>query len=57
MAHSFDPYYQWLDFEPGQTPADYYQLLGIDPQENDPAVISLAADRLTAKIRGNRPGE
>ncbi len=57
MSESFNPYLEWLGFTGGQQPADYYELLGIDRFQNDPAVISHAADVLTSRIRRVRPGQ
>lgn len=46
----FDPYLIWLDIPPHERPATYYRLLGLRPLENDPQVISAAADRVIAHV-------
>ena len=56
MADSFNPYVQWLGYTGGQRPIDYYELLGLDRFQNDPAAIGHAADVLTSQIRRVRPG-
>ena len=56
MSESFNPYVQWLGYTGGQRPTDYYELLGLDRFQNDPAAIGHAADVLTSQIRRVRPG-
>jgi len=56
LADSFDPYREWLGLCVGPRPPDHYTLLEIDRFEDDPAVISRAADVQMAKIRKVRPG-
>ena len=56
MAEAFDPYVQWLGRQGGQRPSNHYELLGIGLFQSDPAVVARAADTLTARIRGIRPG-
>jgi hypothetical protein len=47
----FDPYEKWLGIPTDRRPVDYYQLLGIDPEEADDAVIQEAAEQQVAKLR------
>ncbi|HUT89097.1 MAG TPA: hypothetical protein VMY37_06360 [Thermoguttaceae bacterium] len=56
MEEAFNPYRDWLGIEGGRPPGNHYELLGIDLFEGDPGVIAQAADVLTARIRGIRPG-
>ena len=46
----FDPYHKWLGIKPGQRPPTHYQLLGIEPDEQDPEVIEEAAVRQTTHL-------
>jgi hypothetical protein len=57
VSESFNPYLEWLGFSGGQRPADYYELLGIDRFQSDPAAIGHAADVLTSRTRRVRPGQ
>jgi hypothetical protein len=45
MPVRFDPYYKWLGIPQSEQPAHHYRLLGIQPFESDPDVISNAADQ------------
>jgi len=56
VEEAFNPYSEWLGIQGGRRPANHYELLGIKPYETDAAVIAQAADKLTARIRGIRPG-
>ncbi len=49
MPGSFDPYTTWLGVRPSP-PAHYYALLGLDPFESEPPIISEAVERQTAKV-------
>ena len=51
MAHSFDPYHQWLGISPKDQPPNHYRLLGVDLFESDLDVISNAADQRMAHVR------
>lgn len=51
MAQEFDPYHTWLGIPPSERPADHYRLLGVPRLEQDPDVISNAADARMAFIR------
>ena len=56
MPVEFNPYREWLGLECGPLPPNYYQLLGIEPDEPDVRVIHAAADRAMAHVRSHRPG-
>ncbi len=51
MAEPFDPYHKWLGIPPKDQPPNYYRLLAIELFEDDPEIISNAADRLMAHVR------
>jgi hypothetical protein len=53
----FDPYCEWLGIPRGETPATYYQLLAIGPNERDTEVIKEAALRQTACVRVHQIGQ
>ncbi|NQU25056.1 MAG: hypothetical protein HQ567_27535, partial [Candidatus Nealsonbacteria bacterium] len=57
MPESFDPYVQWLGIRDPQRPPDHYRLLGVEPLEADPDVLSNAADRQMAHVRTFQAGE
>ncbi len=54
---SFNPYHEFLGLDPRLTAPTYYQLLGLVPEESDPARITAAAERALAQVRGCRPGQ
>ena len=56
MEQSFDPYRKWLGIPPDEQPPDHYRLLGIARFEDDPDVISGAADRQMAHVRTFQTG-
>ncbi|MBN2578515.1 MAG: hypothetical protein JXB10_05940 [Pirellulales bacterium] len=56
MPESFDPYHKWLGIRPKDQPPHHYRLLGIDLFENDPDVISSAADQRMAHVRSFQTG-
>lgn len=56
MSEPFDPYVEWLGVTVGRQPANHYELLGVPLYENDPAIISQAADARIARLRRERPG-
>jgi cytoskeletal protein RodZ len=53
---AFDPYHKWLGIAPNEQPPNHYRLLGIRTFEDDPDVISAAADRQMAFIRQHANG-
>ncbi len=53
---TFDPYYKWLGIPPEEQPPHHYRLLGIRIFEEDPDVISSAADRQMAHVRSFQTG-
>ncbi|MBP3695456.1 MAG: hypothetical protein J6J31_13595 [Thermoguttaceae bacterium] len=57
MSNAFDPYYTWLGISPAEQPPNHYRLLGIPLYENNPDVISNAADRQMAHIRTFQGGK
>lgn len=57
MAASFDPYHVWLGIPPSEQPPNFYRLLGIPPFEDNPDVISSAADRQMAHLRSFQTGK
>lgn len=57
MAEHFDPYLQWLGIRDPQRPPNYYRLLGVEPYESDPVVITHAADRQMAHVRKFQAGK
>lgn len=57
MSNAFDPYYTWLGISPAEQPPNHYRLLGIALYENNPDVISNAADRQMAHIRTFQSGK
>ncbi len=54
---SFDPYLKWLGIRDPQRPPNHYRLLGIEPFESDPDVISSAADRQMSHLRKYQHGQ
>lgn len=56
MAAVFDPYRKWLGIPPKDQPPHFYRLLGIDPFESDPDVISAAADGRMAQLKTVQAG-
>lgn len=53
---SFDPYHQWLGIPAEQQPPDAYQLLGIRRFEQNPTVISNAAERQLLMLKSLQNG-
>jgi hypothetical protein len=51
MAQKFDAYYKWFGIRPDEQPPNYYRLLGIQAFEQDPDVISNAADQRMSHLR------
>lgn len=56
MPQEFDPYRKWLGIPPHDQPPNHYRLLGIAAFEDDPDVISNAADRQMAHVRTFQTG-
>jgi curved DNA-binding protein CbpA len=52
----FDPYESWLGIPADLRPPTYYQLLGLEPFESDPATIDQAALRRMARVRQHQLG-
>ena len=46
----FDPLHKWLGIGPAEQPPNAYRLLGVPAFENDPDVISNAADQRMAHL-------
>jgi hypothetical protein len=57
MTAEFDPYHKWLGISPREQPPTHYRLLGIEPFEPDPDVISNAADQRMTHIRSLQSGQ
>lgn len=51
MSDEFDPYRKWLGIPTDEQPPNFYRLLGIAKFEDDPDVISNAADRQMSHVR------
>jgi hypothetical protein len=47
----FDPYQAWLGITKEHQPPNYYQLLGVSPQERDRKVIEEAMIRQMSRVR------
>ena len=52
----FNPYYEWLGLDRSLGQPNYYQLLGVDPAEQNTQRIAAAANRTIARVRSCRPG-
>lgn len=57
MTEHFDAYLQWLGIRDPQRPPDYYRLLGVEPFESDPDVLTNAVDRQMAHVRNFQSGK
>jgi len=57
MKEPFDPYRKWLGIPPQDQPPHHYRLLGIEPFESDPDVISTAVDGRMALIKNFQSGK
>jgi hypothetical protein len=55
VSEPFNPFVEWLGM-PAGAPGNYYALLQLPTFENDPALISLAAQRLKAHLLSIDPG-
>ena len=53
---NFDPYHKWLGIHPKDQPPNHYRLLGIELFEQDPDVISAAADGRMAHLKQFQTG-
>ena len=56
MADRFDPYLHWLGIRDPERPPNHYRLLGVAPFEDDPDVLSNAADRQMSHVRTFQAG-
>ncbi len=56
MTGQFDPYRTWLGIPPDRQPPNHYDLLGIPLFEEDPTVISHAADQRMGFLRTFQAG-
>lgn len=52
----FDPYYKWLGIPASEQPPNHYRLLGIELFEEDPDVITAAADRQMGHVKAFATG-
>jgi hypothetical protein len=57
MVDDFDPYLQWLGIRDPQRPPNFYRLLGVELFEQDPIVLTHAADRQMAHVRIFQTGQ
>jgi hypothetical protein len=56
MSQKIDPYHRFLGIPPHLQPPNHYRLLGLEPFEDNLDVISDAADRQMAHVRGFEGG-
>ena len=52
----FNPYHKWLGIPPEACPPNHYRLLGLELFEDDPEVISTAADRQMVHVKSFATG-
>ncbi|HEV3236091.1 MAG TPA: hypothetical protein VGZ25_03825, partial [Gemmataceae bacterium] len=52
----FDPYDKWLRISDEERPVTHYQLLDIDPEEDDPDVIVAAAKKQKSRVIAHQDG-
>ncbi len=57
MGDEFNPYHKWLGIPLKDQPADLYRLLGVERFEEDPDVITGAADQRMQYLRTLQSGE
>lgn len=57
MTTPFDPYHRWLGIRSPERPPNHYRLLGLEPFENDVAVILDAAERQISHVQKYATGE
>lgn len=57
MPERFDPYHKWLGIRANERPITHYRLLGIAHLEEDPEVISNAADQRMATLKTYQAGK
>lgn len=56
MSEPFDAYRKWLGIPPKDQPPNHYRLLAVELFEDDPDIISNAADRIMAHVRTFQAG-
>lgn len=56
VPHQFNPYHEWLGLDQSLTAPNYFQLLGVDPDEEDAERLAAAASEALARVRRHRPG-
>jgi len=56
MTDDFDPYLHWLGIRDPQRPPNFYRLLGVELFEQDPIILTNAADRQMAHVRNFQTG-
>ena len=56
MDDTFDPYLKWLGIRSAERPPNHYALLGLSLFEDDPEVVSNAADRQMSHVRTYQVG-
>ncbi len=56
MSANFNPYHYWLGYPEYFVPRNYYEMLGISPQERDLNRIAHAADGLLMRVQNTPPG-
>ena len=56
MDDTFDPYLKWLGIRSTERPPNHYALLGLSLFEDDPEVVSNAADRQMSHVRTYQVG-
>ncbi len=56
MADRFDPYLHWLGIRDPERPPNHYRLLGVALFEDDPDVLTNAADRQMSHVRTFQTG-
>ena len=56
MSSTLDPYQAWLNLPEGERPPNHYQLLGLNPFEEDAAAIRAGADARLEAVRPHTQG-
>jgi hypothetical protein len=57
LVQQFNPYHAWLGLDATVVRPTHYQLFRLAPDANNPERIALAADKVIAHVRSQRPGE